>query len=280
MKNVIVVNSRTSGKSTVVTEATTWGTLKDQLISAGTNMENMVAVVRETKNTLDQPDAILPTEDFTIFLLAQQQKGGIDTNSLFTLAKSVDGICDDLNNAQEAIGKIVVTGKAFAVAATSFGEVMQDANEKITVMQDAVGRLIGGAMPPVMEKAVFRFTPEEASKLVPILNPLPSVPEPNEEKSAKREYKKDKSPTPTDKQVEVMKAEAKRLGLKVVCKTGKSHPSYNREYKHAYDKAVLAGEVSPEKPVKLPKVEPAKPKDTTDDDLMKEMAELKNSFRK
>ena len=73
MRQVVVINGRTSSKVTFESEATTWGQLKDKLVAEGVDMTNMVAAIKETHNTLDLPEAVLPEKDFTIFLLAQRQ---------------------------------------------------------------------------------------------------------------------------------------------------------------------------------------------------------------
>ena len=246
MRQIVVINGRTSSKVTFESEATTWGQLKDKLVAEGVDMTNMVAAIKETHNTLDLPEAVLPEKDFTVFLLAQRQKGGngIDFNAIFTLASSVDGICNDLEQAQKSIGRIVETGKAFAQSAQTFGETMKDANDKIITMQNAVNRLVGT---PVTQR-------------IPAAKPEPEIIAASTENSyaviaekAKADSKSKAKNDYTDEDIEKMRADAKARGISVKCKTGKSRKSYNRDYAKAYLAAVesLKQEKQPVQPIAI-----------------------------
>ena len=286
MKQVTVVSARTGKKQTLETNASTWGELKTELNRNGVDTTNMAAMIRETYNSLEVADATLPVENFTLFLLAQKQKGGngIDFNAIFTLASSVDGICNDLEQAQKSIGRIVETGKAFAQSAQTFGETMKDANDKIITMQNAVNRLVGTpvtqripVVKTVAESAVNMNVGDIVESLKSSAAPEPGVAAQDTEKSyvataiaekakADVEVKAKKESLPiskpggyaidgyTNEDIEKMRADAKARGISVKCKTGKSHKSYNRDYAKAYLAAIHSDQTTV--PPKTAKVEP------------------------
>lgn len=76
-RKIVVISTRTSKRIEITTDVTKWGELKTLIGKQGIDTNNMIANVRETYNTLHHPDAALPAEPFTVFLLAQKQRGGI-----------------------------------------------------------------------------------------------------------------------------------------------------------------------------------------------------------
>lgn len=79
LKEIKVLSSTKSGFRTIVSEAETWGQLKDNLREFG-NVNELTAVVKETKNTLEDDGASLPAGDFTLYLSPKKIKAGTINN--------------------------------------------------------------------------------------------------------------------------------------------------------------------------------------------------------
>ena len=90
MKKVTVYTSNLGNGKTIETSATTFGALQTDLNSAGVSIENMRAVIGETKVTLEHPDAALPEGDFKIFLLPIKTKSGnVTRKELYKIIKDL-----------------------------------------------------------------------------------------------------------------------------------------------------------------------------------------------
>lgn len=90
MKKVTVYTSNLGNGKTIETSATTFGALQTDLNSAGVSVENMRAVIGETKVTLEHPDAALPEGDFKIFLLPIKTKSGnVTRKELYKIIKDL-----------------------------------------------------------------------------------------------------------------------------------------------------------------------------------------------
>ena len=77
-RKIIIYSQATSQSKEIESDATTWGQLKKAVEEAIMNSVTTVkAVVRETRNTLDNDDAVLPSGEFTIFLLPVKVKSGV-----------------------------------------------------------------------------------------------------------------------------------------------------------------------------------------------------------
>ncbi len=75
LRKIIVVSTTRTTPKELYSAATTWRQLQDSLSEFG-NVSSMRAVVKETKNDLSSPDAVLPEGDFTLFLAPKQIKAG------------------------------------------------------------------------------------------------------------------------------------------------------------------------------------------------------------
>jgi hypothetical protein len=75
---VRVYNTRTQAQKTIETSVTKWGELKEVLNGQGVETHNLKAINGETEVTYDSPDAILPDNDFTLFLIPEKVKSGAD----------------------------------------------------------------------------------------------------------------------------------------------------------------------------------------------------------
>lgn len=76
MIEVKVINSNLNKREVITTEASTWGELKDQLEEAGLASGDYTGVVKESSTTLSLDDALLPEEDFTLFIVVKKSKAG------------------------------------------------------------------------------------------------------------------------------------------------------------------------------------------------------------
>lgn len=63
-------------RKTINTSATTWGELKPQ-IEGVYNLKDLKVILKQTKATLDIPGAVLPEDDFTIYLMVSKVKSGL-----------------------------------------------------------------------------------------------------------------------------------------------------------------------------------------------------------
>lgn len=81
MRTIKIVVTSTATVKTYESNATTYGELLDQ-IGTDIDMSNVKATVRETRNSLDREDALLPEGPFHIFLRAAKNEAGIDFHAL------------------------------------------------------------------------------------------------------------------------------------------------------------------------------------------------------
>lgn len=105
LRKIIVISTKAQPKE-IRSEATTWEQLKDVLSSEFGDLGKMRAVVKETKATLELGDALLPDEDFTLYLTAKQIKAGkVDIESVLQTLKEkfsnmVNEILDEVENGE------------------------------------------------------------------------------------------------------------------------------------------------------------------------------------
>ncbi len=77
MKNVLIfVTTGSANGSTIQISSTTWGDLQEELLERNIQIDNMKAVVGETRVTLESPQAHLPEGDFTLYLMPKKNKSG------------------------------------------------------------------------------------------------------------------------------------------------------------------------------------------------------------
>ncbi len=76
-RTITIYSQATNQTKEITTSATTWGQIKAEVSKAiNAPLETVKAIVRETRNTLDNDDAKLPEGAFTIFLLPVKVKSG------------------------------------------------------------------------------------------------------------------------------------------------------------------------------------------------------------
>ncbi len=71
-RKITVYSTQAKSSQSIETSAATWGELKSEMSDIG----NVRAVIRETRNSLDTPSSKLPDQDFTLFLYPQRVKSG------------------------------------------------------------------------------------------------------------------------------------------------------------------------------------------------------------
>jgi hypothetical protein len=88
MRTVTVISTQKNQPQTYTTPATTWGQLRDLITRDFGNVSEMKAVVKETRNSLDVADALLPTGNFTVFLTqAKIKAGGVNLAAVIAALK-------------------------------------------------------------------------------------------------------------------------------------------------------------------------------------------------
>ena len=79
---------------TIETNVSTLGELKPLLRQREINYDGMKMLVGETKNELSVDEAVLPTEDFKLYLMPAKTKSGVDFDEM---EEAVERIEDKLN---------------------------------------------------------------------------------------------------------------------------------------------------------------------------------------
>ena len=86
---------------TIETNVSTLGELKPLLRQREINYDGMKMLVGETKNELSVDEAVLPTEDFKLYLMPAKTKSGVDFDemeqTIERIETDVDRIEDKLN---------------------------------------------------------------------------------------------------------------------------------------------------------------------------------------
>lgn len=93
MRKITIVSTQTDDVFDIESSAETWGELMrhDRLVGAN----NMKATVRETRNSLDLPEAILPAGDFTLYLSPTKVKSGWSAQDLEDMDDLIDFLEDN-----------------------------------------------------------------------------------------------------------------------------------------------------------------------------------------
>ena len=82
MRTITVYSTSGRNGINVITDVQTWGALKTELSTKQIQHDKMKAVIGETKNTLEAPNAVLPEGDFSLFLMPLRTKSGIDVQNM------------------------------------------------------------------------------------------------------------------------------------------------------------------------------------------------------
>lgn len=83
MRKVKALSTQSNEIKELMTSATTWGQLKEELGSL--IQGDMKATVQSTKQTLEHNEAVLPDGDFVLFITPNKVKSGLNKlKSIFT----------------------------------------------------------------------------------------------------------------------------------------------------------------------------------------------------
>jgi hypothetical protein len=74
MRKITLFNANSQVRKEIMSSATTWGQLKSE--NSDFISGNVKGIVRETKVTLDNEEATLPTTEFTLFIATKEIKSG------------------------------------------------------------------------------------------------------------------------------------------------------------------------------------------------------------
>ena len=81
---------------TIETNVSTLGELKPLLRQREINYDGMKMLVGETKNELSVDEAVLPTEDFKLYLMPAKTKSGVDFDEMEEAVKRIEDKLDEV----------------------------------------------------------------------------------------------------------------------------------------------------------------------------------------
>ena len=98
---------------TIETNVSTLGELKPLLRQREINYDGMKMLVGETKNELSVDEAVLPTEDFKLYLMPAKTKSGVDFDEMEEaverIESKVDRILSKLDNKFDTVSSVSQT---------------------------------------------------------------------------------------------------------------------------------------------------------------------------
>ena len=175
---VIRINTAaTSDRISLDSAATTWGELQEEMLShpkAKLALEGDVkAIVRETRNTLESDEAILPNFDFQLFITVRKSKGGA-TSDKYTVMnkKELDALAKKLGiKPGSSTGNTRVKLRAFDKKSKSCPKATVDSKalaakvevvkEKVEPVQKAVVNSVDADVKAKMEKKAAKAKKKE-----------------------------------------------------------------------------------------------------------------------
>ena len=89
---------------TIETNVSTLGELKPLLRQREINYDGMKMLVGETKNELSVDEAVLPTEDFKLYLMPAKTKSGVDFDEM---EDSINRIAADVERIEDKLDKVL-----------------------------------------------------------------------------------------------------------------------------------------------------------------------------
>ena len=89
---------------TIETNVSTLGELKPLLRQREINYDGMKMLVGETKNELSVDEAVLPTEDFKLYLMPAKTKSGVDFDEM---EETVERIAADVERIEDKLDMIL-----------------------------------------------------------------------------------------------------------------------------------------------------------------------------
>lgn len=104
-RKVVIYSTIGENFKEIYTSAQTWGALTEDLTANGINWKGMKAVDGDTQHSYESSEAVLPEQDFSLFLMADKVKSGLNDEDLID---EEDGISwddeewdNDYNNVTE-----------------------------------------------------------------------------------------------------------------------------------------------------------------------------------
>lgn len=150
MREIKIVSTKTNRKVNIQSDARTWGELQNDLSRNQIQFNDMSAVVRETRVTLEDSQATLPEGPFALFLLPKKVKSGQNTRdaviNIIALKTDVVTLRDRIKSVTVPVGAInshteLLTRAAdFVEAADDLVEAIETADvspEDVTIMSEA-----------------------------------------------------------------------------------------------------------------------------------------------
>ena len=141
---VTVYNQVGQSKKEVEFPGTTWGQLQETLMDAGVPFAGMKAVIGENQNSLDMAGSVVPTNDWTLFLVPNKVESGMDDygndedgDDYTSDDDDVDSNDDDSNSPALSIEKLEQIQK-LTEASNLIAEVVAEIKKANTVISDPV----------------------------------------------------------------------------------------------------------------------------------------------
>lgn len=141
MRKITIVSTNTDQVFDVESSAETWGELKRE--DAVSNVSGgMKAIVRETKNTLENDQAILPQGDFVLYLTPGKVKSGWSSDDLSDIDELIEMADNEnrthlvrfLNRLKRTTAnttEVAVNSEDFPITASSITTVKVDKNKEL-----------------------------------------------------------------------------------------------------------------------------------------------------
>mgnify|MGYP003584547196 FL=1 len=115
---------------TIETNVSTLGELKPLLRQREINYDGMKMLVGETKNELSVDEAVLPTEDFKLYLMPAKTKSGVDFDEMEEAVERIEDKLDEvLSLLRNGGGNVGAVGNSVAQTSTISPEDQREIDE-------------------------------------------------------------------------------------------------------------------------------------------------------
>ena len=115
---------------TIETNVSTLGELKPLLRQREINYDGMKMLVGETKNELSVDEAVLPTEDFNLYLMPAKTKSGVDFDEMEEAVERIEDKLDEvLSLLRNGGGNVGAVGNSVAQISTISPEDQREIDE-------------------------------------------------------------------------------------------------------------------------------------------------------
>lgn len=147
----VTVYTGTGSSKVINTEAVKWGQLIDDLSrnAISYNSGGMKAVIGETEVTLESNDAVLPSGNFTLFLLPQKVKSGFEDSY-------EDSYDEDEDETEESVAPATVSPENWtkADAVNEINKMISNLNNLKIYVQTSVSNPLDEKAKQLMNKLV------------------------------------------------------------------------------------------------------------------------------